>query len=552
MSGLSYYNLGQAPLPLPPDLAFAGAEPDVLAVDFSLEKLIIRDTVVPLNNFYGRPEDKLTVSRASGGGRVNGAGLYEWSTTNHTLRYEHDPLMLDSSATPVKIDKAGLKSFTTTGAVDYRNASAGWATATSYGVSERCYNAAGRSYVCLVAHVSSPATEPGVGAGWRAFWARAERAIRISDKADLANYLLGTVDSYADGLLVINVATISGSGVKSDWHVIEALGVRIEGARTNLVRGSDQLTTGWAANASPSRTLNAAMAPNGLMDAAEIIATRRNSGYYQNAVVPNGATVAVSTYIKYVAGVSPRVRVGTDFDYATFDLISGAVVSTSGTVLDAFSIQDRDGWRCYVAVVTNTRGSDQPAAVFFQSATETYPVTVNAWGVQVEADASASSYIPTEASAVTRAADNVRLTAADYTWSDAAGSSYVRFDLPPAMGTGLWYALSRGPAGRLAYTVPNPERRVRIYDGTTIVTAGIGGDRENRFAASFGPSGQCASLDGAPTAEGAYDGSMGAGDLYFGSLNGSIEHLNSILCSAKIIPGKQLTGTDLQKMSLAP
>jgi len=333
----------------------------------------------------------------------------------YRLPIDYDAATLDTSTTSVLIG-AGLKSITTTGTIDYRNAASAWVTATSYAIGDKRYNSAGRSYVCIVAHTSSASDEPGVGSLESLYWKRNERSVRISDQADLDNYMVGTVDSYSGGVLVLNVKATGGSGTKSSWHVIEPKGVLIEEARTNLALYSNDLTNAAWTKTNSTAALTAT-GPDGVANSASTLTATAGNGTVLQAITSASAARITSAYVKR--------RTGTGTVEMTQD---------NGTTWAAVTVTA--AWaRVNIAAATLTNPT-----VGFRIVTSGDAIDVAL--VDHEVGSFITSPIPTGSAQVTRAADQVSKLLSGMPHSATEGT--VSFTVVPGVVSGFVYEIDGG------------------------------------------------------------------------------------------------------------
>jgi hypothetical protein len=192
-------------------------------------------------------------------------------------------------------------------------------------------------------------------------------------------------------------------------------GVLIEGARTNLLTRSQAFDdASWTKN-NVTVTADATTAPDGTTTADLVYpaTTGASRGIYQ-AVSGSSAAYTHSFFLK-AAGKTVAAMIGITGTSATatyFDLSAGTIGNV-GTGQTAAIQALGNGW--YRCSITST---DVPAFVEVRivDANGSLSVTANGtdgiflWGAQLEAAAFASSYIPTAASTVTRAADEVTAT----------------------------------------------------------------------------------------------------------------------------------------------
>lgn len=205
-------------------------------------------------------------------------------------------------------------------------------------------------------------------------------------------------------------------------------GLLVEEARTNYVSYSQDFSTGvgWTITGPTlANTNNSAVAPDGSMTAASLVRTSSSGGTYLSRSVSGvvGETWTFSVYAKArnIGGaIGLRVQ-GTfpDRGDALFNLNTGTLIGVqssgaySGTSASIVALGN--GW--YRCSITTTSANTPPGSVLMAPAATNAIVTgfeagsttlsdAYIWGAQVEKAAFATSYIPTNGAAATRAADS--------------------------------------------------------------------------------------------------------------------------------------------------
>jgi hypothetical protein len=230
----------------------------------------------------------------------------------------------------------------------------------------------------------------------------------------------------------IPVLQTAASGVaRFDCNPVtrESLGLLIEESRTNLLVNSatfvatTNIAVTTSANVSPDGTLNASYAiPNA------------TSGYHNtstSATVVTATAYAMSVFAKADAYTRLGVREGTGTGTAAlFDLTAGTVISGTGTITPV----GNSWYRCVVPFTSS--GTSAALTCFPYPSSTTNPLTIFSgdgfsgvylWGQQLEAGSFATSYIPTVASQVTRAADSASMTGTNFSswYNSAQGTLYM-------------------------------------------------------------------------------------------------------------------------------
>jgi hypothetical protein len=228
-------------------------------------------------------------------------------------------------------------------------------------------------------------------------------------------------------------------------------GLLVEEARTNLLTYSEQFDNAAWQKAAATATANATTAPDGTSTADKVVATATTAfhGVFQ---APTG-TVASYTYSVYAkAAEYSKLQIANSTAgtwAATFDLATGATISTGGAAVLSSAIQSvGNGWyRCSIAFTG--------AAIPVAHAMMGYPNTgatlnnfgvqytgdgvsgVFLWGAQLEAGAFATSYIPTVASTVTRSADVATISGSLFSqwYGQSAGTIVASVDTVAPTGS---------------------------------------------------------------------------------------------------------------------
>lgn len=255
--------------------------------------------------------------------------------------------------------------------------------------------------------------------------------------------------TYFDKFGVMQTAGINQPRIDFDPVTGECKGLLIEEQRTNLLLRSEEFDNAYWTKADITVLANQIIAPDGTLTADKIIpnATSNVHTIYRTGLASGVNTgsfyvkaAEYSTIVCYVAGA---VSIG-----AVFNLQTKTVQNINEGV---GSIQEiGNGWfRC--SVYSPTAGS-----IFYL-----YPNSsggfigddfsgIYIWGVQLEAGAFATSYIPTVASQVTRAADAASMTGANFS---------------------SWYRANEGAlyseASVLSVANTNSQNIWSLYTGTT-------------------------------------------------------------------------------------
>ncbi len=211
----------------------------------------------------------------------------------------------------------------------------------------------------------------------------------------------------------------------------ESLGLLVEEQRTNLLTYSEQFSNAaWTKN-SCSIAANTLIAPDGTLSADKVIEDLSSPVSHDVRVVGTQVTeYTVSVYAK--AGERKWLKITNATGGVCFDLGNGVVGSYAGTGAGSAAIFNvGNGWyRCSVKLPSITSGAMCLIGPTPNDATLNYAGDgvsgVYIWGAQLEAGAFPTSYIKTDASQVTRAADSAQMTGSNFSsWYQQGEGSLI-------------------------------------------------------------------------------------------------------------------------------
>jgi hypothetical protein len=248
---------------------------------------------------------------------------------------------------------------------------------------------------------------------------------------DLITFTRSTTATFVGSNGLIQTAAIDAPRFDYNPVTLAANGLLIEAQRTNLLLYSDQFQQATWSKVGVV-TANATTAPDGTTTADSAATDGSNAQVAQGVVIASGATMVGSVYLKpnglnAVEIVLLAANNTTPYARATFNVETGVIsvavaTANGGTNASAAIAPAGNGWyRCSVTVTypaTTSAGMRINAA----SATGAF----YGWGAQLEAGAFATSYIPTVASTVTRAADIASMTGTNFSsWYNQTEGTFV-------------------------------------------------------------------------------------------------------------------------------
>lgn len=222
----------------------------------------------------------------------------------------------------------------------------------------------------------------------------------------------------------------------------ESQGLLIEEQRANLLTYSEQFDNAAWTKGNASASSNVIVAPDGTLTGDKLVEDTATTVhyFYRTAIVAASTAYSISIYAKaaersrfQIAGAAGAWGAT---NTATFDVSSGTVVSFSGWSSASITLVGNGWYRC---VVNGTTAASPTSAQYIQlvaiasGTTQSYTGDgysgIYLWGAQQEAGAFATSYIPTVASSVTRAADSASMTGTNFSsWYRAdEGTMYAEY-----------------------------------------------------------------------------------------------------------------------------
>ncbi|CAB4166660.1 Carbohydrate-binding, CenC-like [uncultured Caudovirales phage] len=219
-----------------------------------------------------------------------------------------------------------------------------------------------------------------------------------------------------------------------DPVTLAAKGLLVEESRANLLLQSNDFQTSWSVT-NVTRTLNSVLSPSGNVDGVKIAATAAAAtGLLQAATI--AATAATgSVYVKQ--GTSATVAnqftlrnntTATNLILGTLNYSTGVFTYSTGSTGVVVTNVGNGWWRI---AMTATAGITAGDLIAFYPGWSGNVATAGdflyAYGAQLEAGAFATSYIPTVASQVTRAADVASVNTLSPWYNSVAGTLYAEF-----------------------------------------------------------------------------------------------------------------------------
>jgi hypothetical protein len=271
-------------------------------------------------------------------------------------------------------------------------------------------------------------TYTGDGASGLYIW-----GAQLEQRSTVTAYTPTTTAAITNYIPVMQTAASGAARFTCDPVTRESLGLLIEESRTNLLTYSSAVGgTNWTVQGGVTVNLNDVISPDGTQNSTRIVGTTSNA-LFESVTLTAGATYTLSAFIK--AGTSTIVSFGLlDTTAGTFEgrlfvrWTDGvpSQQSVQGSVSNVSFTPHSNGWY-RVSVSIPADSANTAHRYYFYPDTTAASGSVYIWGAQLEAGAFATSYIPTVASQVTRAADAASMTGTNFSswYNIAEGSLYV-------------------------------------------------------------------------------------------------------------------------------
>jgi hypothetical protein len=285
---------------------------------------------------------------------------------------------------------------------------------------------------------------------------------QLEQRSTVTAYTATTTQPITNYIPVLLTATTNEPRFDHNPLTGESLGLLIEEQRTNLLLRSEEFDNASWNKASTTVTANAIVAPDGTLTADKLVENTASGVQHrieQAISTTTNQSYAFSIYIKGAelnTFVLQIVAAGSSSTTSTigFDITDGVISwngGLSGVVSTVNVLNVGNEWyRCSLVYELNGTVTNHQVRVYPRNST---PYTGDGtsglflWGAQLEAGASPTSYIPTEAAQVTRAADNPSITGSNFSswYRQDEGTFYVEFATPSTSQLGQRiYAIDDG------------------------------------------------------------------------------------------------------------
>jgi len=348
----------------------------------------------------------------------------------------------------------------------------------------------------------------------------------------------------------------------------ESLGLLVEEQRTNLLVRSEEFDNAYWIKNDSTITPNAVVAPDGSLTADKLV---ENTATIQHLVGQDIFVGVLSNYtVSYSVYVKPNGR-----NWCILQVVSGGVVystvwiniqtGTIGSTLNSgvsnvtHSVKNA-GNGFYKVGITATLSSVPTGIIKAQVwlATSDSNTTYTGdgysgifiWGAQLEAGAFPTSYIKTEASQVTRSADNASMTGANFSewYRQDEGTVYVDYAAEQTNGS-PWELTQDGANRMVTVSGANAVFLVLIANSFVVSNLNFVNQPPAKWASAFKSGNYGVSYNGSTALTNNYGSTLtNVSVLQIGASTGGNVALNGTIKKIAYYP-QRLTNTQLQALT---
>jgi hypothetical protein len=275
------------------------------------------------------------------------------------------------------------------------------------------------------------------------------------------------------------------AGLGYDSVAMAPKGLLTEEQRTNLFTYSEQFDNAAWTKTRTTITADAAVSPDGTMGGDKLVEDTSDGAHiirFANGSYTSGTTYTISFYAKAAEQTTCRIQFRTAAFAGnagvSFDLVN--LTATSETSFATGTITAvGNGWCRVTATATATTTYSGVEGFYFYIRTTGYTGDGTSglyiWGAQMEAGAFATSYIPTVASQVTRAADVTMMTGANFSswYNQPEGALLAEYSIPFDSSASIFPLVVGIADGTFANTIAMYERTIDDTRRFLVRTGGV-------------------------------------------------------------------------------
>ena len=256
----------------------------------------------------------------------------------------------------------------------------------------------------------------------------------MSTFSDIITFTRSTTGTYRSQSGLVETGAVNAPRFEYDGSG-NPLGLLVEEARTNIALQSEDMTA--ASKTGVTVTSNARFAPDrlGFADLLKLSTTAEAHHVSRGGNATASTKYGMSCFVRKAQGTTYLAfgGLGIGSNPPVFNIVTGAITSTGSSAWTKVEVESYNDefYRCSaIGAATATT----PAQFILANDPSTLTTAGNGtdgaylWGLQIEAAANfVTSYIPTVASTITRAADVTTVAIEDFYYRQAQGTLVVTF-----------------------------------------------------------------------------------------------------------------------------
>jgi hypothetical protein len=291
---------------------------------------------------------------------------------------------------------------------------------------------------------------------------------QLEQRSSVTAYTPTTTQPITNYIPALQTAASGVARFDHDPVTTESLGLLIEEQRTNLLTYSEDFTDGSWVKSNTTITSNTITAPDSTLTGDKIVETS-GAGVRQLYKTPSLSAVSHSFSAYFKASERYWFKLNLTGSGAYFDLSTGVIGTIDAGVTAAMTAVGNGWYRCSIVRTVSAGTNYTEIQLALTNGGGSYTGDgysgIYIWGAQLEAGAFPTSYIPTVASQVTRAADSASMTGTNFSdwYRPDEGTLYGEYVSGESQGTQA-----------VAYIGDNTvNNRIVVYDDGTV---GVGSD----------------------------------------------------------------------------
>ena len=279
--------------------------------------------------------------------------------------------------------------------------------------------------------------------------------ICASSSRQLVTIARASSGTYVDSAGVLQTAATDVPRFDHNPLTGESLGLLVEEQRTNLLLQSNAFTTHWSSVAN-TLTSASAVSPDGTTNGWRFADTAANNTHnIFQTIAWTAVATTFTVYAKYDTHRWIGARIGNTGNqfFGSWDLQNGVVGSfTAGATIGMQAVGN--GWYRLTLTATLTSAGSANVLLYLNNADSASAITYAGtgtgsyiYGAQLEAGATASSYIPTTTAAATRNADVAQITGTNFSsrYRQDEGTFYYEGTISQGLAGFPWlYSINDG------------------------------------------------------------------------------------------------------------